>query len=135
MPSSPRRKVNPYIEERRERLATIYSAVHLLNPLVFSISTRGSSESVLSLLVLATLHAAMNERWDLAAVWLGLSTHWKIYPVIYGASALGALTQKRGCIVNAKTIRFGIVSASTFLLLGAACYAVYVNPVSRKFPH
>ncbi|KAF6763833.1 GPI mannosyltransferase 1 [Ephemerocybe angulata] len=135
-----RRKLNPYLEERRERMATIYSAVHLLNPLVFSISTRGSSESVLSLFVLATLYAAMNENWDWAGVLLGLSTHWKIYPVVYGVSLLGVITAtsyssteraKMGRIatlVNPKTIRFGIVSASTFVLLGASCYAIWGYP-------
>ncbi|TEB09254.1 hypothetical protein FA13DRAFT_1114435 [Coprinellus micaceus] len=97
-PFSPKRKVNPYVEERRERLATIYSAVHLLNPLVFSISTRGSSESVLSLLVLATLHAAMNERWDLAAVWLGLAHTGRYTQSSTSVSVLGALTQKKGAL-------------------------------------
>lgn len=133
--SSKYKKVNPYIVERRERLATIFSAVHLLNPLVFSISTRGSSESVLSLFVLATLYAALNDQWDWAGVLLGLSTHWKIYPVVYGVSALGVITatspqagsKQRGWftrLVNAKTIRFGIVSAVTFIGLGAFCYAL-----------
>ena len=131
--TSKSKKVNPYIEERRERLATVCSAVHLLNPLVFSISTRGSSESVLSLFVLATLHAALEENWGCAAVLLGLSTHWKIYPAVYGVSLLGvitATTSKGGSawlpwnLVNARTIRFGIISAATFLALGGFCYAM-----------
>lgn len=117
-----------------ERLATIYSAVHLLNPLVFSISTRGSSESVLSLFVLLTLYASLKGRWDTAAILLGLSTHWKIYPVIYGVGCLGVIggSAREGknskeylrTIVNQKTIRFTVISAGTFLLLGASCYAM-----------
>jgi phosphatidylinositol glycan class M len=136
--ASTSKKVNPYVEDRRERLATIYSAVHLLNPLVFSISTRGSSESVLSLFVLATLHAALRAEWDWAAVLLGLSTHWKIYPVVYGVSALGVISassrnQARranrlkgyfATLVNGRTIRFGVISAATFIVLGVLCYAV-----------
>lgn len=119
-----------------ERQATLYSAIHLLNPLVFSISTRGSSESVLSFLVLLTLYAAMKGRWDSAAVLLGLSTHWKIYPIIYGVGCLGAVggsvrdIRNVGdflrSVVNAKTIRFTLISATTFLLLGLSCYAMYV---------
>lgn len=122
-----------------ERSATLYSAVHLLNPLVFSISTRGSSESVLSLFVLLTLYAAMKGRWDLASVLLGLSTHWKIYPVVYGISCLGVVggSQEGGAakesrtwkeyvktIVNKRTLRFAVVSAGTFGLLGIGCYAM-----------
>jgi phosphatidylinositol glycan class M len=119
-----------------ERKATIYSAVHLLNPLVFSISTRGSSESVLSLFVLLTLYASMKGRWDLSAVLLGLSTHWKIYPIIYGVGCLGVVSgsqrQVRSVndyvrsIVNLKTLRFALISAGTFILLGVGCYAMYV---------
>ena len=117
-----------------EHLATLLSAVHLLNPLVFSISTRGSSEAVLSLLVLSTLYAALKEKWDLCAVFLGLSTHWKIYPLIYGVSCLGAVSGRGiGCagakdflrsIVNRKTVRFVLLSAGTFFFLGAGCYAL-----------
>ncbi|KJA26980.1 glycosyltransferase family 50 protein [Hypholoma sublateritium FD-334 SS-4] len=121
-----------------ERQATIYSAIHLLNPLVFSISTRGSSESVLSFLVLLTLYAAMKGRWDSAAILLGLSTHWKIYPIIYGVGCLGVVGgSKRDIrnvadflrsVVNAKTIRFTLISAATFFLLGLGCYAIWGYP-------
>ena len=117
-----------------EHLATIYSAVHLLNPLVFSISTRGSSESVLSLFVLLTLYASLKRRWDTAAILLGLSTHWKIYPMIYGVGCLGVIggpardgkfsKEYLRTIVNLKTIRFTAISAGTFLLLGTSCYAM-----------
>jgi len=117
-----------------DRLATLLSAVHLLNPLVFSISTRGSSEALLSLFVLSTLYAALKEKWDLCATFLGLSTHWKIYPLIYGVSCLGAVSGRGiGCagvrelvafVVNRKTVRFVLVSVGTFFLLSAGCYAV-----------
>ena len=114
-----------------DELATMYSAIHLLNPLVFSISTRGSSESVLSLFVLLTLYASLKGWWDLSAIFLGLSTHWKIYPIIYGVGCLGVIdnsdrsrTGYLRTIVNPKTIRFTTISAFTFLLLGAGCYAM-----------
>jgi len=114
-----------------DTLATMYSAIHLLNPLVFSISTRGSSESVLSFFVLLTLYASLKGWWDLAAIFLGLSTHWKIYPIIYGIGCLGVIgnsgrgrTSYLGTIVNPKTIRFTTISALTFLVLGAGCYAM-----------
>jgi len=112
-----------------ERLATIYSAVHLLNPLVFSISTRGSSESVLSSFILLTLYAALKGHWDLSAILLGLSTHWKIYPVIYGVGCLGVVGEGIGkshlhTFVNTKSIRFAVISAGTFVLLGIGCYGM-----------
>jgi phosphatidylinositol glycan class M len=123
----------------RDRLAAIYAAVYLLNPLVFSISTRGSSESVLLLFVLLTLDSAFRERWDLAAIWLGVSTHWKIYPVIYGVSCLGVISNAARrtslgdtggvlkylrSLVNWRTARFATISAGTFFALGLTCYAL-----------
>ncbi|KAJ7510049.1 glycosyltransferase family 50 protein [Mycena galericulata] len=123
-------------QERRD-LATVYSALHLLNPLVFTISTRGSSESVLSLFVLLTLYAALKGRWDAAAIALGLSTHWKIYPVIYGVACVGVIGGSgsakgwRGylhTLVNARTVRFAVLSASTFFCLGVGCYFIWGHP-------
>lgn len=122
----------------RMKQATLYTAVHLLNPMVFSISTRGSSESVLSTFVLLTLHALLNDRWTVAAILLGLSTHWKIYPIIYGVSCvclIGSLTSQHKhsglagwlkTVVNLRTVSFALVSAGTFLLLGGFCYAMCV---------
>lgn len=117
-------------------LATKYAAIHLLNPMVFSISTRGSSESVLCLLVLLTLHASLTKRWGLAAMLLGASTHWKIYPGVYGVACLGAIgsAHARGAgwkayvasLVNRKTITFGFTSLATFFALGLGCYVVCV---------
>lgn len=121
------------LERKLKAQATLYSALHLLNPLVFSISTRGSSESVLASLVLLTLYTALRGRWDAAGVLLGFSTHWKIYPVIYGVACLGVIggakraTGWKGYIhalVNAQTVRFAVISAGTFFMLGGVCYSM-----------
>ncbi|KAH9945897.1 glycosyltransferase family 50 protein [Epithele typhae] len=122
------------------RRATLLVSLHLLSPLVFTISTRGSSESVLSLFVLATLYYALRNKWTVAAVLLGLSTHWKIYPFIYGVACLGVIgnTQVTGevggwkgyarSLVNARTVKFGLVSGGTFLALGVAMWAIWGQP-------
>ena len=130
--------------EDNSRRATLLVALHLLNPIVIGISTRGSSESVLSLLVLFTLFCALRGWWNWSAVLLGLSTHWKIYPVIYGVSCLGVIGMEHQhdskrpqalglfprmvrCIdvfVNARTARFALISAGTFIILGALMYSV-----------
>lgn len=101
---------------------------------MFTISTRGSSESVLSLFVLATLFCAYRGRWILAAVFLGLSTHWKIYPFVYGVACLGVIASERGVakgwkgymrgLVSWRTAAFTLVSAGTFVALSAAMYAM-----------
>lgn len=127
-----------------DRMATICASLHLLNPLVFSISTRGSSESTLAILVVCTLYFALHERWDATAIFLGLATHWKIYPIIYYASLLcviGREATKKSYLGNSwsqrlltywniafnrRTIRFALVSGGTFILLNLCIYLMYV---------
>lgn len=123
--------------EARERQAKFYASLHLLNPMVFSISTRGSSESILGAFVIGTLYLAMLPRktqrtWDATAVMLGVATHWKIYPLIYGVSLLAVMASEPGKnmgfkswigrLFSAQCIRFAIVSAGTFMLLNGIMY-------------
>lgn len=63
--------------------ARAFAAIWLLNPMVATISTRGSSEGLLAVLVMALLWATMARRVSLAAVLLGVGVHFKIYPFIY----------------------------------------------------
>ncbi|KAI4143584.1 MAG: hypothetical protein LQ340_006949, partial [Diploschistes diacapsis] len=65
-----------------------YASVWLLNPMVITISTRGSSEGLLGVIVVAMLWAAMSRRAALAGFFLGLGVHFKIYPFIYAPSLL-----------------------------------------------
>ncbi|KAK7756908.1 GPI mannosyltransferase 1 [Diatrype stigma] len=61
-----------------------YAAIWLLNPMVATISTRGSSEGLLGVLVTALLWASLARRSAaLAGALLGLGVHFKIYPFIY----------------------------------------------------
>lgn len=127
---SPSTVVDPAVATAISHRATLLTAAHLLNPLVFSISTRGSSESTLSLLVLLALTAAYEGRWDAAAVWIGVGAHWKVYPAVYGVACLGVV----GNVVESgglggwrkwrwgQMVRFGIVSAGTFGVLGGVMY-------------
>jgi phosphatidylinositol glycan class M len=115
--------------------ATLLAATHLLNPLVFTISTRGSSEAILCTFVLLTLFYALERRQNAAAIMLGLSAHWKIYPIIYGVSCVSAITSQhvdgkgRGFVylrrlVGRQVLCFALLSAGTFISLGAICYAM-----------
>lgn len=134
--TSPEKRSKPEGQESgwtKESYATALVASHLLSPLVFTISTRGSSESVLSLFVLSTLYCALKGKWDDAAILLGLSTHWKIYPFIYGVACIGVIGREAGltsrggwlgALVNARTLRFTAVSLMTFLGLGTLMYTM-----------
>ncbi|KAL0577939.1 GPI mannosyltransferase 1 [Marasmius crinis-equi] len=148
-PTHPEHKKPPssdHTVSQNARQATICSAIHLLNPMVFSISTRGSSESILSLFVLTTLYAALTRRWNIAAVGLGISVHWKIYPFVYGFSCLAVLRKAGGkkvvngksqgggvlgyisSFVNWETLKFGVLSVGTFGILTGGCYLIWGYP-------
>lgn len=110
------------------------SACWLLNPMVATISTRGSSEGLLGLMVIAMLWAVVVKRSPtLSGVLLGLATHFKLYPVIYGPSILLAMESDTtdsvvGFIANFPTrrrITLAISAAATFVGLNLGMYALY----------
>ena len=65
-----------------------YASIWLLNPMVAQISTRGSSEGLLGVIVTALLWAVLERRLKLAGVILGFAIHFKIYPIIYAPSII-----------------------------------------------
>ncbi|KAM3083955.1 GPI mannosyltransferase 1 [Clarireedia jacksonii] len=65
-----------------------YASIWLLNPMVATISTRGSSEGILGAMTVGLVWAVVKEKWAVAGWVLGLATHFKIYPVVYGVSVL-----------------------------------------------
>ena len=122
-----------------EQKATLYASLHLFNPMVFSISTRGSSESIINALVLGTLYFATiptktQKIWDTTAFMLGLAVHWKIYPVIYGIGLLVLLVRERAAsehitlgdmlsaALSKRGLRLGTVSFGTFMALNGVMY-------------
>lgn len=117
-----------------------FASVWLLNPMVANISTRGSSEGLLGVLVTAVLWAVLNRRIALAGVLLGVGVHFKIYPFIYGISVLwwldsgsGANTskmvlQKILAFVNPSRLKLTLTALVTFTVLNITMYSLYGFP-------
>lgn len=63
-----------------------FASLWLLNPMVAQISTRGSSEGLLALMVMALLWASLRRQYWLTGLAIGIAVHFKIYPFIYAAS-------------------------------------------------
>ncbi|KAK4038803.1 family 50 putative glycosyltransferase [Parachaetomium inaequale] len=125
-----------------------FAAIWLLNPMVATISTRGSSEGLLGVLVMALLSAVMARRVTLAGLLLGFSVHFKIYPFIYApaivwwmdADRMGTappdkkpltkpspLSQLLAFITPAR-LQLAATSLATFLALNLAMYSLYGLP-------
>jgi len=123
------------------------AACWLLNPMVATISTRGSSEGLLGVMVVGMLWAAVAENTVLAGALLGLATHFKIYPVIYTPAMLLAMERDAPFTLSASarwirgfvTVRravFSLSALATFLGLNAIMYAVYGDEfVEHTFLH
>lgn len=125
-----------------------YSSVWLLNPMVANISTRGSSEGLLCVLVMALLWAFETDRISTAGVLLGTAVHFKIYPFIYGASMLWALPSTRPWTTNTalihrmvdfltnKRLTLILYSLGTFAALNILMYTIYGHPfLTHTFIH
>lgn len=118
-----------------------FASVWLLNPMVANISTRGSSEGLLCVLVMANLWAFETKKISLAGLLLGLSVHFKIYPFIYGASMIWALhenspssasnatfLQRIFSFLNRDRLMLLITSLTTFTALNVVMYLRYGPP-------
>ena len=116
------------------------AVIWLLNPIIANISTRGSAESILGLLVVGTLVLLERGRLDAAAVLFGLAVHFKIYPVIYGSSVFVFITRQAqldgskrwGGVFTASHVRFGVLSFATFMSLNLVMFALYDH--RQSFP-
>ncbi|KAL2179369.1 PIG-M-domain-containing protein [Thermothelomyces heterothallicus CBS 202.75] len=125
-----------------------FASIWLLNPMVATISTRGSSEGLLGVLVMALLSAVLARRITLAGLLLGFSVHFKIYPFIYApaivwwmdadklrTSGSGSKSSRETSPLNKllafitpARLRLAITSLATFLALNVAMYSLYGPP-------
>ncbi|KAF1838806.1 hypothetical protein BDW02DRAFT_564655 [Decorospora gaudefroyi] len=127
-------------DERALKFASIW----LLNPMVATISTRGSSEGLLGVFVTALLWAVLAKRMPLAGFLLGFAVHFKIYPFIYAASIIWwlddtqtgsntgskpkrskSLLDQARTFLNPQRVSLAIYSLVTFVALNLAMYAMY----------
>ncbi|OJD15852.1 hypothetical protein AJ78_03949 [Emergomyces pasteurianus Ep9510] len=124
-----------------------YASIWLLNPMVATISTRGSSEGLLGVMVIALLWAVLEKRIMLAGALLGLGVHFKIYPFIYGPSIIWLLGESGSHVeetsnyysvrsmanrlrsfLNPSRILFTLTSLSVFSALNLSMYVIYGLP-------
>ncbi|KAL2018729.1 hypothetical protein VTK56DRAFT_435 [Thermocarpiscus australiensis] len=127
-----------------------FAAIWLLNPMVATISTRGSSEGLLGVLVMALLSAVMARRVALAGLLLGLGVHFKIYPFIYApaivwwmdqdsmgscsgvdkkeASTQTSLVRRLAAFITPARVQLAVVSLATFLGLNTIMFLLYGPP-------
>jgi len=116
------------VKEEHNKYAT---CLWLYNPLPLLVSTRGSSDSFVTFLILATLLLIVHRRYFFSGCLFGLVCHCKIYPIIYapalyfylsGEDAKSVLEFKVILPIRKKKIEFVFASALTFLVVTYVCY-------------
>ncbi|ODV80495.1 glycosyltransferase family 50 protein [Suhomyces tanzawaensis NRRL Y-17324] len=112
---------------------SILSSLWLLNPMVITISTRGSSESVLTVMIMASLYfLIVKKSITTSALLLGLSIHFKIYPIIYLSSIMYYLANGAHIInlpvirwINVTNLKYLIVTCLSVSALNWLMYKIY----------
>jgi len=110
-----------------------YASIWLLNPMVANISTRGSSEGLLAVIVVGMLWAVQTGRVRLGGCLLGLGVHFKIYPFVYAVSMVWWLDRSKagswdgsggmfGGFVNRKRVQLALYSFLTFSVLNMVMF-------------
>lgn len=101
------------------------ACIWLLNPMVAQISTRGSLESLLTAVIMASLYC-VEQNAVLAGAWMGLAAHLKLYPVIYVPSILlhlGGLQWHQ--VINRRTVNFLLGFGVTLGALTCTMFYIY----------
>ncbi|WVF72086.1 hypothetical protein IAT40_006898 [Kwoniella sp. CBS 6097] len=152
-PSSSSRPSPSPTQSRSQNSQCSFWAVHglwTLNPFVLNITTRGSPESIICLLVILLLVSLKRGKEVQAAVWLGLAVSWKIYPAVYVPAiwtylAVYEKSRQPASVVRGQTKgelerstsggwfgwrvwRFGLVAASTFGLMNGLLWTIWGQP-------
>ena len=127
------------LQRLSERTKMAACVLWLFNPLTATVSSRGNAESLVALLVLLTVYLLMAGHVTMAAIFYGLSVHFKIYPVIYSLALLLSIAHLgdgiRGCsghlssvrwilrrFLSPTCIKFVVTSFSTFAVITGLCY-------------
>ncbi|KAG0680757.1 hypothetical protein C6P42_004692 [Pichia californica] len=109
------------------------SIIWLFNPMVITISTRGSSESLLTLFVLLTTYFLLRNNGKknldiiISGFLLGFSIHLKIYPFIYTPVFLLYLDSKQNILqpITIKRLIFLISAIISFSIFTFWMYLIY----------
>jgi phosphatidylinositol glycan class M len=101
----------------------------LFNPLVMAVSARGNADSVVVVLVLATLILYKERIFFLTGICLGTAIHFKMYPIIFSLPLFLALSERRGVKrlfhVNEARVRLVLGTVLTLGILTVVSYLKY----------
>ena len=103
------------------------TATWVFNPIIFNVSTRGNADTLISLMVLMVLYYLVKGDVITAAIFYGLSAHFKIYPLIYALPMYFYIDYNpiRWTLFTKKRLQFALISAGIFIGLFLLFYVIY----------
>jgi GPI mannosyltransferase 1 subunit M len=93
----------------------LYVAFWIYNPVTVGMSTRGSNDNIIALLVFASLYFLLKKDYWVAGFTYGLSVHFKIYPVIYSIPFYFFIDCDRQAILSGKSLLSIIFNFNNFI--------------------
>ena len=123
-------------QNRNKQNTWLYVAFWLFNPVTIVMSTRGSNDNIIAMLVYVTMYYLLKKEYVKAGLVYGLSVHFKIYPIIYSFVFYLYIDCDKKQILQGKVsifrnfftsnrITFTLVSASTFIAFTGLFYYIY----------
>ena len=121
--------------------AMAYAFCWTFSPLTIIMSTRGSNDNIITLLVFSSVFLLLRRWYVLAGIFYGLSIHFKIYPIMYcfvfyffidcdraliasGGSPYKAIISKNGFFTRNRIV-FTFFTVATLAGLTALFYGIY----------
>jgi len=104
--------------------ASLYSSFWVLNPIVFTVSVRGSCDCIISAILLFIVYSLRQGNWIIPAFLYGFVVHFRLFPIFYAFTFYFFLSSN-GSLFSFRQIMFGIISASTFFGFTFLCYYIY----------
>ena len=118
----------------------LYVAFWLYNPVTVGMSTRGSNDNIMALLVFASIYFLLKRDYIVGGMVYGLSIHFKLYSIIYCIPFYFFIDCDRQAILEGKKsfwsiiftnfftknrVTYGLVTVITLLTLTTIFYMIY----------
>jgi len=102
-------------QNKNKKWTMLYVAFWLYNPVTVGMSTRGSNDNIIALLVFATLYFLLNRQYFIGGFVYGLSIHFKMYPIIYCIPFYFFIDCDRKAILSGKSLFSIIFNCNNFV--------------------
>lgn len=100
-------------------------ALWIFNPFAINISTRGSADTLIGLMIVIAIYYLLKGKILKAGLIFGFAAHFKIYPLLYALPMYFYIDRGTKKLVTQKRFTFFVSSATIFILLFVFFFGIY----------